>query len=245
MEGTAMVSLSGMPINWQRSTSFCHRYAFLVRSILLARYLGLPILLHIEQIVLNTFLVKMFTGAVIDTFKRKQDAARGSSLLTPQQRIWVKNIRRVVTLTPLSRIYLPSSRWRWVQTLQSWCFRLLSWLWFERCITAAIIANLLFMALKHANQDLLFYRIETYSNAVFTVFFGAEAIVKVVGLGPRQYFSAIWNVFDFVLAVAGAASAIFAVGSVGIMLRLVRALRIVRLVKFSASLQVSFAVHYS
>ena len=118
------------------------------------------------------------------------------------------------------------------------CFTLISSPFFERAITASIIGNLCFMAIKHANEDLIFYRIETVANAVFTVIFGVEALLKIVGLGPRQYFSAIWNCFDFLLAVAGVASAIASVGSVATMLRIFRALRILRLIQFSRTLQV-------
>lgn len=98
-----------------------------------------------------------------------------------------------------------------------------------------------FMSIKHANEDFIFYRVETVGNAVFTVVFGVEAFLKIAGLGFRQYFSAPWNIFDFALAVAGAASAIASVGSVGILLRISRALRILRLIQFSPNLQVHAA----
>lgn len=94
------------------------------------------------------------------------------------------------------------------------------------------------MAMKHANEDPIFYRIEAVANAVFTVIFGVEALLKIGGLGPRQYFSALWNGFDFLLAVAGVASAVASVGSVGTMLRISRILRILRLIQFSRTLQV-------
>lgn len=38
-------------------------------------------------------------------------------------------------------------------------------------------------------------------NAIFAVAFGAEAFVKLVGVGPTHYFKSGWNIFDFVITV--------------------------------------------
>lgn len=36
---------------------------------------------------------------------------------------------------------------------------------------------------------------------VFFVIFVAEAVLKIIALGPRKYFSDNWNIFDFIIVL--------------------------------------------
>jgi hypothetical protein len=38
-------------------------------------------------------------------------------------------------------------------------------------------------------------------NYFFTAVFTLEAIVKIIGLGPKGYFTKGWNVFDFIIVI--------------------------------------------
>jgi hypothetical protein len=124
-------------------------------------------------------------------------------------------------------------------SLQSFFFKLVSWKWFSRFVTVTICANIVVMSLKHANESSRFVVLEDVGNLVFTVIFAAEAALKLLGLGLRQYFGSSWNVFDFGLAVGGIVSTAFSFGTAGKILRVFRVLRVFRLVEFSRTLQVS------
>jgi hypothetical protein len=124
--------------------------------------------------------------------------------------------------------------------MQFTCFRLVSWPWFDRLIAVVILANIAIMTTKHANEGDSYSVILNVSNAVFTTIFVAEAAIKLLALGLRQYFGSIWNSFDFCLAVGGIVSTAFASGSAGMIMRVFRVLRVFRLVQFSRILQVRF-----
>jgi hypothetical protein len=47
-----------------------------------------------SQIILNAFLVELFTGIIIDTYSRLREEAAGSVLLTQSQQAWV-SVRKI------------------------------------------------------------------------------------------------------------------------------------------------------
>ena len=118
------------------------------------------------------------------------------------------------------------------------CYRLVTWVWFDRVVIATVIANVIVMALKHAGEATSYATLEQIGNEVFTVFFVMETAVKVLGLGLRQFFFSSFNALDFCLALGGVASAAVSAGRVGMILRVFRVLRVFRLVEYSRTLQV-------
>jgi hypothetical protein len=57
----------------------------------------------------------------------------------------------------------------------------------ELLVMAAIIANVLVMALTHADMSQAWQDFMSYANVGFTVFFTLEAAAKLVALGWKQY----------------------------------------------------------
>ena len=72
---------------------------------------------------------------------------------------------------------------------------------FEIAIFVLIFLNMVSMGIEHYNQA----RVVTFTleicNALFTTIFSLECLVKIIGL-RYQYFTAGWNIFDFVLVIA-------------------------------------------
>jgi hypothetical protein len=57
----------------------------------------------------------------------------------------------------------------------------------ELLVMAAIIANVLIMALTHADMSERWQAFMSYANVGFTVFFTLEAAAKLLALGWKQY----------------------------------------------------------
>ncbi len=62
--------------------------------------------------------------------------------------------------------------------------------------------NTLCMCTESYGQSPAWTSFQTQTNAVFGSFFILEAVMKIVGLGPRRYFQSGWNKFDFTIALA-------------------------------------------
>lgn len=83
-------------------------------------------------------------------------------------------------------------------------------------------------------------------NYIFTAIFIAEAIIKLIGFGPKIYFSEGWNKFDFTIIVGSFISIFISAntsleirGTITIM-RSFRILRLLRLISRGKSLQLIF-----
>ena len=70
---------------------------------------------------------------------------------------------------------------------------------FNDFILFIIILNTAIYAMVWPEQSVQLKRALESTNFVFTVIFILEAILKIIGLGPRAYWSDNWNVFDFVI----------------------------------------------
>lgn len=115
---------------------------------------------------------------------------------------------------------------------------------FEFLIMACIALNSIVLALKWYNQHEYFEIGAEYANYVFQGIFTLEAILKILGLGPRQYFRNYWNIFDF-LVVFGTYVGIIVgtfsnlqVGSQATVMRAFRIMRIFRLMKKAKKMKV-------
>lgn len=78
---------------------------------------------------------------------------------------------------------VPPSRSRWRVAV----FKAVISSWAELLVMAAIIANVLLMALTHADMSPAWQDFMSYANVGFTAFFTLEAAAKLLALGWRQY----------------------------------------------------------
>lgn len=143
----------------------------------------------------------------------------------------------------------PSLAARSWASLRMACWRCTNNKWFEITIMAAILINVVFLALKHDEMTLQLQKVIENANYAFTIVFVIEACIKLLGLGPKQYFDSKWCRFDFVLAVAAVCSSAISInasltdgakvpgGTIATLLRILRILRLFRLIKTSKGLQ--------
>nr|XP_036870220.1 sodium channel protein type 10 subunit alpha isoform X1 [Manis javanica] len=101
----------------------------------------------------------------------------------------------------------------------------------ELTITLCIVVNTIFMAMEHHGMSLAFETMLQIGNIVFTMFFTAEMVFKIIAFDPYYYFQKRWNIFDCIIVTVslielGAAKK----GSLSV-LRTFRLLRVFKLAK--------------
>lgn len=102
---------------------------------------------------------------------------------------------------------------------------------FNIAIIVLIVINTIFMAMEHYDQpDDLTDAINT-GNSVLTCIFACEMILKLTGLGLKQYVQDGFNDFDAVIVIVGMLEFVSAGSKALTVLRAFRLLRIFKIVK--------------
>ena len=119
------------------------------------------------------------------------------------------------------------------QQLQSTTHTLVVSTAFDHVIMAAIALNTVCLAVTHYQQPELMTTILEFAEYAFTGLFLLEAGLKILGLGPAQYFSDAACVFDFAITVLSFVSLFKLAGNISALrtLRVFRALRIARILR--------------
>eukprot|EP00070_Physeter_catodon_P005004 XP_007110560.2 sodium channel protein type 10 subunit alpha isoform X1 [Physeter catodon] len=101
----------------------------------------------------------------------------------------------------------------------------------ELTITLCIVVNTIFMAMEHYGMSPAFEAMLQIGNIVFTVFFTAEMVFKIIAFDPYYYFQKKWNVFDCIIVTVSLIElAAVRKGSLTV-LRTFRLLRVFKLAK--------------
>ncbi|XP_004708736.1 sodium channel protein type 10 subunit alpha [Echinops telfairi] len=115
--------------------------------------------------------------------------------------------------------------------LKSVFFRIVTDPFAELTITLCIVVNTIFMALEHHGMSPWFESMLQIGNIVFTVFFTAEMVFKIIAFDPYYYFQKWWNIFDCIIVTVSLVELGLAKkGSLSV-LRTFRLLRVFKLAK--------------
>ena len=82
-----------------------------------------------------------------------------------------------------------------------WCYLLCTHWMFTVFITILIIANTIVLALERYPEDSSTTNIQAIFNEFFTWSFVAELVIKLIGLGLRDYARDSYNLFDALVVV--------------------------------------------
>ncbi|XP_046292884.1 sodium channel protein type 10 subunit alpha isoform X2 [Marmota monax] len=101
----------------------------------------------------------------------------------------------------------------------------------ELAITFCIVVNTVFMAMEHHGMSSAFETMLHVGNIVFTIFFTAEMVFKIIAFDPYYYFQKRWNIFDCVIVTVSLLElSVAKKGSLSV-LRTFRLLRVFKLAK--------------
>nr|XP_012597610.1 sodium channel protein type 10 subunit alpha isoform X2 [Microcebus murinus] len=101
----------------------------------------------------------------------------------------------------------------------------------ELTITLCIVVNTVFMAMEHHGMSPAFEAMLQTGNIVFTIFFTAEMVFKIIAFHPYYYFQKKWNIFDCIIVTVSLLElSVVRKGSLSV-LRTFRLLRVFKLAK--------------
>jgi hypothetical protein len=195
----------------------------------------------VVQVVIAWTCFSFFTVIVFDTYNDLKTNAQGTRLLTASQRAWVENLRLVLVQHPRPAVAPPPG-------IRSFFYRLVNSTVFEWTIMLMIVGNVVALACTHYGMDESWVSGIENANYAFTLVFTLEAILKVIGLGWKQYIRSPWHKFDLFLVIAAIASAAVSIDAsargeklagtpIATLLRILRIARVFRMVKTSKGLQ--------
>lgn len=181
------------------------------------------------EIMLNQLLAELFAGVVIETYLENAENKGGLGLLTPDQRVWVTNMRAALVTQPQKPFQAPERGGVWRKKL----FDFVMSPYYEGISNVLVAANICLMLTAHTNATPEWTRNEELANISFTVLFTVELLVKVAGLGITQFASSWWARLESIIVISSIVSVAANAGMVGTifrMLRVARAFRLLRLV---------------
>uniref|UniRef100_A0A665T8T3 Voltage-dependent L-type calcium channel subunit alpha n=1 Tax=Echeneis naucrates TaxID=173247 RepID=A0A665T8T3_ECHNA len=173
-------------------------------------------------IIIAFFMMNIFVGFVIITFREQGEAEFKNCELNKNQR---QCVYYALKAQPI-KIYIPKNP----SQLKFW--RIINSSQFEYVMFVLILGNTLTLAVQHYEQSKLFTSIMDILNMIFTVVFTIEMIIKLLAL--RHYFIDPWNSFDALIVVGSVLDIVVSEfresGKVSItFFRLFRVLRLVKL----------------
>ncbi|XP_030674542.1 voltage-dependent L-type calcium channel subunit alpha-1S [Nomascus leucogenys] len=142
----------------------------------------------------------------------------------------------------LNKIIQFIRHWRQWNRIFRWkCHDIVKSKVFYWLVILIVALNTLSIASEHHNQPLWLTRLQDIANRVLLSLFTVEMLVKMYGLGLRQYFMSIFNRFDCFVVCSGILEILLvesgAMTPLGIsVLRCIRLLRIFKITKYWTSL---------
>ena len=138
----------------------------------------------------NLFAINLFVGVVVDNFNRIKNESEnaGTATMTHEQQQWVETMKSYNSTKPQKAPRPPSG------ILRGACFQLVTSSAFDGFIIGVILANVGVMACDYwgIEGNVADYRAYNTSLLTFGYIYYAECILKLLGLGPSNYFGDAW-----------------------------------------------------
>ncbi|KAL2103740.1 hypothetical protein ACEWY4_000608 [Coilia grayii] len=142
-------------------------------------------------IIIAFFMMNIFVGFVIITFREQGEAEFKNCELNKNQR---QCVYYALKAQPI-KIYIPKNP----SQLKFW--RVINSSQFEYIMFVLIMFNTLTLAVQHYQQSKLFTSVMDVLNMLFTLVFTVEMVIKLLALRPYHYFIDAWNAFDALIVV--------------------------------------------
>ncbi|KAK3278430.1 hypothetical protein CYMTET_13629 [Cymbomonas tetramitiformis] len=196
------------------------------------------------------FVGNLFISAVVNQYLMLKGKT-GSVMMTESQLKWVGTLRVLMRQGLISRFTAPEELVDWlphsmpklqssIHNSRKWCFDVGTGNTLSLFSMLCIVGSVVTMLVDHYEPSAAFERNVTILNVSFNGFFMLEAIIKIIGLGPRQYIWNPWNAFDFLIVLLAVMNIVLfmlqkAFFNTGILraLRIFRALRTLRMLRSS------------
>ncbi|XP_030639910.1 calcium channel, voltage-dependent, L type, alpha 1F subunit [Chanos chanos] len=142
-------------------------------------------------IIIAFFMMNIFVGFVIITFREQGEAEFKNCELDKNQRQCVEYALKAQPL----KLYIPKN------PIQYKFWSIINSTAFEYIMFVLILLNTVTLAVQHYEQSKPFSYTMDILNMVFTGLFTVEMIIKLLALRFRHYFVDAWNSFDALIVV--------------------------------------------
>ncbi|XP_071754927.2 voltage-dependent L-type calcium channel subunit alpha-1D [Centroberyx gerrardi] len=142
-------------------------------------------------IIIAFFMMNIFVGFVIITFREQGEAEFKNCELNKNQR---QCVYYALKAQPI-KIYIPKNP----SQLKFW--KIINSSQFEYIMFVLILGNTLTLAIQHYEQSKQFTSVMDLLNLIFTVVFTVEMVIKLLALRAHHYFIDPWNSFDALIVV--------------------------------------------
>ncbi|KAK5693939.1 calcium channel protein [Elasticomyces elasticus] len=152
------------------------------------------------------FVIFNLLGAVfvltlfVSVFMRNYTEQTGVAFLTTDQRSWLELRKLLRQVSPSKRPNTKKKRATW----QEWCYRRAvtkTGRW-QRAMTGLLVVHLILLCLEWYPEPWIYGRIRDYIFLLFTVFYIAHIVIRVIGLSWTRFRKSAWDVYS-VFAVSG------------------------------------------
>jgi hypothetical protein len=146
----------------------------------------------------------LFIGVIFTSFSEVKASKMGTHNMTRRQQSWLHVCQMIAQ--PSSRpIHIPPlpPDWpfRWVGTSRRFMYRFVLSKQVDYFISACIGANVVVLAMKHADETQERTEQLEFWNLIFSLIFIAEAVIKILAINFRTYWAGYWNRLDLVLVI--------------------------------------------
>ena len=197
--------------------------------------------LYLGFIFITTFFVmNLFISVIVRQFSEQKIKTEGVAGLTDEQKEWVKIQRHMVEASPTKLLVKPEHN-----RCRLFVHNFVVSKFFEGLITIVIVLNTVTMCMEYYGAQEAYVKFLRTCNLAFVIIFTAEAVLKLIGLGPSYYFWVDWNKFDFAIVLVSLVSESPFFGDVNLTaFRIIRVARLLRMVKASKHLRDLLATLY-
>ena len=137
--------------------------------------------------------LQMLVGAIVDHFSSCDVM---NQMMTDRQLEWVMNMR-LMRYTARRRPQMPAN------PVRGAIFRIVTSVWFGRISLFVIVVNLVFLSMEYYEQPPEYATFLQYANDVMIALFALEVVLKLIGLGPRQWAQRAWHWFEGIVTALG------------------------------------------
>ncbi|OLL22771.1 Calcium-channel protein cch1, partial [Neolecta irregularis DAH-3] len=135
------------------------------------------------------FVLQLFVSIIIRNYTEKS----GGAFLTSEQRSWRELKKILYQMHPSRRPMEPCSK-----SWKAWCYeRAVSkkggW---SRFITAVYLIHIFLLMAEFYPSSYAYDKVRDLAFLFLVVIYLANIVVRITGLGYRNYFSSRWNIFD-------------------------------------------------
>lgn len=184
------------------------------------------------QIVCAFLMLNVFVGVVIEKYNDNKEQSEGSALLSNEQKLWVETMKLAMG-GKAKRKMQPPKRFK-AQRLG--IFALVTHPYFDIGIMSCIVLNTILMGIRHFDQGLSIDMFLEIANILFAAIFTVEMLLKLIGIGWKQYIKDAWNCFDGILVILSWIGYAYDLGALASLFRIFRVARMFRLIRSSPGL---------